>query len=108
VNEKRHLPIRPVTLNVKRDLADMAPVAVVALCLRSPSASLLKRLDDQRRLRVVSVGPVELVPRNSSEMWPARVVRVERDDGVMRWDATVSLDEHWRPLVTLRATPLQS
>lgn len=60
----------------------------------------------------VTVGAVEMVPRNGVEGWPVREVVMASTDGRVRRSALVSLEADGRDLVRLmppgRATPGRS
>lgn len=103
------LPMRPITLHVRRDLEDMAPARVLSL-LWAGAGRWARPLYESGRL-TADVLPVSIVPRNGVEGWPVREVRMTSASGVIR-SALVSLDEHGKPLVRVmppgQATPPQS
>lgn len=82
------------------------------LALIWPRVGESARLLYTSRLLDVTIGPVELLPRNRRELWPMREVKLTSADGSLSRSALVSLDEHGHPLVQVipaaPATPRRS
>lgn len=97
-------------MRVSRDLSDMTHAAVLAVMW--PHVG--RWLRDMYRAGTlnVTIGAVEMVPRNQVEGWPVREVVMTSTDGRVNRSALVSLEADGRDLVRLmppgRATPGRS
>jgi len=90
---------RPIVIHIRRDLAEMTPGAILALMWRK----LTPRMENDYRAGFITASVsdvVSMVPRNQTELWPARIVSLKWWNGIER-DAVVSVDENGEPLVTL-------
>jgi hypothetical protein len=95
----RGLPSRVCSIRVGFDLAALPESRIISL-IWPRVGGFLHSLYLSRSLDV-SVGPVELLPRNRVELWPMREVKLSSVDGKIARSAMFSLDEQGKPLVYL-------